>query len=377
MQTVLWLKSDYLRTGGPESLLRDLTNAIDQNRFSVVMGRIRRAGEAPTVSYPDVIRQIDIPWNGLAGTLATGRRAATIARQTGAAVLHSHDMRANAVSFVLRRSYSLPWIAHVHGWLGNTHRGRWRLYEAIDKRLICGADLVLVGSQAAAAEVRACGVQNVEVVPNAVAIPAADAGEASSALVRASLGLPGDALVFGMVGRLHPGKGQEVFLRAFADAARDMPNLYGLVVGEGEHKARLTALAAELGLSGRLHFVGYVQDIVPYVRAMDVVVVPSIKDSLPLTALEAMALSRPIIVSRAGDLQILVQNGVTGLVVPIGDPGAVAVQIRLLATDPALRQRLGAAARQRIVDAYSAEVMARRLEAHYARMVMTRKSNGN
>src|SRR5208282_335141 len=102
---------------------------------------------------------------------------------------------------VMHAYYRIPWIAHVHGWLGHTHRGRWRLYEAIDRRLVRGADRVLVGSHAAGREVRAAGARRVEVVPNAVAIPDRQMLDGDTHAVRHEVGAPDGAVLLGVLGR--------------------------------------------------------------------------------------------------------------------------------------------------------------------------------
>jgi glycosyltransferase involved in cell wall biosynthesis len=368
--TVLLLKGDYGRTGGPESLLRDLAGSIDRARFDLVLGIIRRPGAAPASHYPPSLREQEIPWQGIGAVAHAARRVAWLARERGARLIHTHDMRANLVAAALRPFRPIPWVAHVHGWLGDTHRGRYKIYEAIDRWLVPRADLVLVGSAAAGREARACGARRVVVVPNAVAIPPAGGDAGAVAAARAALGVPDDAVLLGMVGRLHPGKGHDIFLHALAILARERPNLCGAIVGEGEgegeDEARLRALAASLGLARRVAFTGFVADTDAYVRAMDVVMVPSRKDSLPLVALEAMARGRPVIASDTGDLPTAVIDGTCGFIVPVGDAAALADRARILLDDPARRRRMGQAARARAVDAYSAEAMARRLEDSYA-----------
>src|SRR5437868_2038891 len=171
MKAILLLKSDYERIGGPESLLRSLAITIDRDRFDPVLAILRRPNQEPLSTYPDCLRQVELQWRGLGSLLATAKHAARIARETNAKVVHSHDMRANAVAATMRLFHDVPWIAHIHGWLGPTHRGRWRIYEAIDRRIVHRAERILVGSGAAREEVRAHGARQVDVVSNAVAIP--------------------------------------------------------------------------------------------------------------------------------------------------------------------------------------------------------------
>jgi glycosyltransferase involved in cell wall biosynthesis len=376
MRAVLWLKSDYERIGGPESLLRNLAVTIDRSKYDPVLGVMRKPGQQPIASYPSCLRQIEIPWHGIGSVLATARRMASIARQTNATLVHSHDMRANAVAAAMRLFHRLPWIAHVHGWLGPTHRGRWRIYEAIDRRLVRRADRVLVGSRAAQEEVYAAGARQVDIVPNAVAIPDESHIHLETAALRAEIGAPTGAIVLGMLGRLHPGKGHEFFLQALASLIRSGLPVRGLIVGEGPDGDRLHRLATSLGIADHVVFTGFVDNAVRYVAAMDVVAVPSLKDSLPLTALESMSFARPVVASAAGDLSVAIQDGTSGFIVPIGDPAALTDRLALLVKDPDLRRRLGSAARDRVTDEFSASAMARRLEAQYDAVISEFSQHG-
>ena len=370
MPTVLLLKSDYERIGGPETLLRSMAATMDRDRFDPLLALIRRPGDELLATYPSCLRQLELPWKGIGGLLSTGRRAAQIARATNAAVVHSHDMRANAVAAAMQLFHRVPWIAHVHGWLGDTHRGRWRIYEALDHRIVHTADRILVGSTAAQVEVRSFGSKPVEIVTNAVTIPADAAVHGIDiAALRVEIGVPDRAIVLGMFGRLHPCKGHEFFLRALARLLHEQVHVYGLIVGEGQIDAELRGLADELEIADRVTFTGYVDDVFRYLPVMDVVAVPSVQDSLPLAALEAMAYARPVVASAAGDLPRVIEDGVNGYIVPIGDTAALAARLRSLACDTEARGRIGAAGRRRIIEAFSADAMSRALEAQYASVI--------
>jgi glycosyltransferase involved in cell wall biosynthesis len=376
MNTILLLKSDYERIGGPESLLRSLGATIDRDRFDPVLAILRRPKQEPMSAYPDCLRQVELPWRGFGTLLATAKHAARIARETNSTVVHSHDMRANAVAATMRLFHDVPWIAHIHGWLGPTHSGRWRVYEGIDRRLVRSADRVLVGSSVAQREVRACGAKRVDIVPNAVAIPDERSLDFDAAPLRDEIGVRDGAVILGMLGRLHFGKGHEIFLQALAALVRANLNVHGLIVGEGQDSHRLRTLADTLGIADRVTFTGFVDDAIRYLRAMDVVAVPSLKDSLPLTALEAMSFARPVVASCTGDLPLAIEHGVSGLIVPIGDSTALAERLAALAVNRELRLHLGAAGRRRVIEAFSAHSMARGLEQHYMSVIRASNSHG-
>ena len=364
---LIMVKGVYDRAGGPETVLRMVANNLDRERFPPLLALLARPGE----TMPDVLAALatDLPsrrmaWHGLAGApLAAMELSRLLGAQPGA-ILHTNDMRADLVGFMVTRFRRVPWIAHVHGWLGETHAGRWKMYEDIDRKLIRGADLVLVGSRAMAAEVTRAGAKWVEIVTNG--IPLADPAPhacAAAAIRRDILG-EAEGLVIGMLGRLHPGKGHSLLIRALALQAGNGRNQHLLLVGEGPAEAEYRALAQELGVADRVHFSGLVPEIQPWLCAMDMVCVPSLKDSLPLTALEAMSVARPVIASRAGDLPLAIDDGRTGLLVEVGSVESLAAAVDRLGADPALRATIGVAGRESLKANFTPAAMLRQLEGY-------------
>jgi glycosyltransferase involved in cell wall biosynthesis len=160
-----------------------------------------------------------------------------------------------------------------------------------------------------------------------------------------------------MVANLIPYKGHDVVLDALARLA-DPPSLR--LAGGGAERDRLATRAAELGLAGRVEFLGAVAGAEHLWAAAQFGVLASFQEGLPNAVLEAMASGVPVVATAVGGVPELVDDGVTGLVVPPGDPAALAGAIDALAGDAALRVRLGAAARQ-AAGAYS---WARCTDAH-------------
>ena len=164
---------------------------------------------------------------------------------------------------------------------------------------------------------------------------------------RTELGLPEDAFVIGFTGSLRPVKGVEDLLSAAAVLPESVPAHLALV---GEVRVpRLREQADSLGLRGRVTFMGHCIDAARLARAFDVFVMPSTeREGLPRAVIEAMAQGVPVIVTDVGGMPELVEDGVSGLVVPPRHPAALAEAIVRLASAPALRQRMGDAARERI-----------------------------
>ena len=173
----------------------------------------------------------------------------------------------------------------------------------------------------------------------------------------------------GMVGRLSPWKGQDVFLRAFAQAfpgGQERARVVGSAMfGEDAYAASLAALAGELGLAGRVDLRGFQADVSAELAEMDVLVHASvIPEPFGQVVVEGMAAGVTVVAADAGGPAEVVEHGRTGFLTPPGDVGALAEQLRELRDDPALRLRV-AAAGERASLAYAPEVIGAEFTAVY------------
>lgn len=167
--------------------------------------------------------------------------------------------------------------------------------------------------------------------------------------VRVELGLAEEDPVVGILAALRPEKDHETFLRAAALVVERHPAARFLVVGGGPRRAALEGLALELGIADRVVFTGARSDVPAVLAAMDVFVLSSFTiECFPMALLEAMASSRPAVCTAVGGVPELLDDGVTGYLVPPRDPEALAGQLDPLLRSRELRRRLGAAARARV-----------------------------
>ena len=233
---------------------------------------------------------------------------------------------------------------------------------------------VLANSRYTDAELRRCGVVRPE---RRVIVGGVDLGRfapSSRAAARAALGLP-DGVLLLTAARLTRKKGIDLLLRAVASTRRTRSDLTLVVVGRGEEQAALERGAREEGLAGAVRFVGNVDHaLLPtYYAACDVYVQPSRRSVDPVdgsvdvetmgrAVCEAAACDRPALVTASGGLPDVVEDGVTGTVVPEEDSAALARAIEGLAADPAARESLGRAAGRRAREQFGWDTVARRTE---------------
>jgi glycosyltransferase involved in cell wall biosynthesis len=178
-------------------------------------------------------------------------------------------------------------------------------------------------------------------IPNTVAI--ADPESQREPRRTSEWGFEQTDFVVAVVGRLFPVKGQAYAIDAMA-SLRDLPQVKLLLVGDGPQRAELAARAAALGLTGRVHFAGFRDDVTRLLQMVDCVCLPSLWENLPYAALEAAAQRLPIVATAVGGVPQFLDDGETALLVPPRDAGALAAAVRRLVEEPAIAARLGAAA---------------------------------
>jgi glycosyltransferase involved in cell wall biosynthesis len=178
-------------------------------------------------------------------------------------------------------------------------------------------------------------------------------------------GEPGPLI--GRVSRLAPEKGVDVFLRAAAIVAGEVPGARFAVIGDGPQAGELRGLAAELGIGRRVRFLGHRPDARAVIASLDLLAVSSLTEGSPLVNLEAMAAGVPIAASACGGIPDQIRDEIDGLLVPPADAPALAHALLRLIREPGLTRRISDAARRRAATEFSyAAMVARVLECYEA-----------
>jgi glycosyltransferase involved in cell wall biosynthesis len=186
-----------------------------------------------------------------------------------------------------------------------------------------------------------------------------------------------DAPIVGVVARLEAEKGHRTLLDAWPLVLAAVPNAWLLIVGEGSERDSLEAQADILGISGRVVFTGRREDVPAVTAALDISVLPSYREAQGLSVLEAMALSRPVVASAVGGIPEMIEDGVTGLLVPPHDCDALAAAIVRLLTDHPLADMIGRNGHELAHGRFCIEVMVQAVSDLYdAAALRIRESEG-
>ena len=224
----------------------------------------------------------------------------------------------------------------------NVYEHKRRAHALAERLLMAGTDRVI----ASAGSVRDFYVRQVHADPAKVDVVynAVDFAQGRPTIarpeMRASLGLPADARVAGVIARLTVQKGHRHLFQALASSP-SLADVQLLVIGGGEESEALEKDAIAKGLSGRVHFLGPRRDLGNLLAAMDVFVLPSLWEGLPLSMVLAMSAGVPVVATRVAGIPEVVEDGRTGLLVPPADPLALGAALTRLFEDPLLRQRIG------------------------------------
>ncbi len=216
----------------------------------------------------------------------------------------------------------------------------------------------------------------VRVIPNGIDVQSYDRAVERDRIVR-ELDLPFEGAIVGYVGRLSEQKGLRELLQAATSVCAQISLAHFLIVGEdhvsgGRYCRELEQVAVRLGLDRRVRFLGYRADAARLMYALDIFVLPSWIEGMPVTILEAMAAGKPVVATPVGGVPEVVVEGETGLLVPPRDPDRLAEAITFLIKNPEIARRMGEAGRERVRQHFSEQRMIDQVMTMYEET--TRKS---
>lgn len=351
--------------GGAESLILTTLQLLDPQRFTSVLCCIQEPGSLGEEAIKKGYRVVSLGCMKDKGFDRQAVRDITeVIRTENIDIVHCHLYHAGLYGRLAAKITGRPVIFTVHNVYSNPkiHRRliNWWLGRSTER--------IIAVSQSVARDVeRYDWIKSPKllVIPNGIDIsPFADLP--ARAVAKQRLGFPEDALVLGCVGRLEPQKGHRYLLEALSAIlveTGDCPHLF--IVGDGGERDRLQSLVSQWGLSQRVHLLGARRDIPDLLAAFDVFVLPSLWEGLPLAMLEAMAASLPVIATDVGGIGEVIPNQESGLILPPASSSALKVAIQQLASNSSLRASLGAAAKMRVEQRYSAAAMLGALEDIY------------
>jgi glycosyltransferase involved in cell wall biosynthesis len=285
-------------------------------------------------------------------TIATIRH---IIQSSGFEVVHTHGYKSDIYGFLAAKPLHVPLVATCHLWTRQTLS--LRAYEFIDAMILRHAQRVVGVSEDITETVRRTGVQGhkLSTIHNGTDFPRP--GDVAETL-KTELGIS-DRLLIGSVGRLETQKGFEYFIRAAKSILSEFPSALFVIVGEGSQRAQLSGLIDEMGLQSHVLLLGQRKDMPRIYAALDVFVLASVDEGMPMTLLEALAAHCPVVATRVGAVNKLILPDRTGLLVEPRDVAALSCAILRFLRNPLFAAELAQNGEQHIRTSFSSDGMAR------------------
>lgn len=220
-------------------------------------------------------------------------------------------------------------------------------------------EIIAVSEEVRQHAIRYSGVkpEKVKTIPNAIPFDRFVDARAFGFAIRQEFGIPSDAPLVGIVARLTKQKDHANFLHAAAIIADKVSNTRFLIAGDGPLRATLTDLVSSLGLSKSVIFTGARKDISAIYGSLDILVFSSLWEGLPVALLEGMSVGLPVVSTEVGGVPGVLENEVTGLLVPPSDSDALALACLTLIGNQPLREQIGTAAAKKVRVKYSLDIM--------------------
>jgi sugar transferase (PEP-CTERM/EpsH1 system associated) len=368
---------DSLGIGGMERVIIDVVNGLDPAVFAQTVCCISRKGEAAHL-LPKGAACIDLG-KGANGDHLMPLKIARVIREKQPQIIHTQSWSGidTAIAMMFERS---PRLVHSEHGRNLPYIHFEPLIRKVARRcLYHRADAVFaISSEVRDFYCRETGfpVDRMRVIPNGIDPRRIDESAGSNRRdVRGELGICDDDFVIGTVARLDQTKDTMTLTRAFTQLyrSRQEPKLKLLVVGDGEKKVEIQNYVNEQRLSNRVIFTGLRHDVPRLLGAMDLFALSSLSEGIPITVLEAMCASLPVVATNVGALPELVEEGVTGFLVEPKDIPALAERFSRLYQRRELARDFGLTGRRKVEREFRLEQMLKR----YADLYLSVLENGS
>ncbi|HZL36086.1 MAG TPA: glycosyltransferase [Tepidisphaeraceae bacterium] len=357
-----------LDVGGLERVVVDLVREGHERGIVSAIVCIERPGALATEA-----RKLGVPVLSAGKrpgiSFTTTKRLRSIFRELAPDIIHSHQIGALFYAGPAARKQGVRGIVHTEHGKHFTAGLRRRVLGRLAAR---NADRFFCVSRDIADSVRKYRIvpfEKIHVIRNGIRTALYQRRDARSGHLRDVLGIPSDALVIGTVGRLNEVKRQDILIQAFALLRRFVPTARLIIVGDGPARHALQQLVDKLAIGFCVHFVGYQSEPQRYFQLMDVFILTSRSEGMPLSVLEAWAAGVPVIATRVGGLPEMIEHGRTGLLIEFGSVEGTASALQHVLLDSDLRTNLGHNAQSHVIANFDVRNMVRDYHEQYTSLL--------
>lgn len=274
-------------------------------------------------------------------------------------ILHAHGYKSNIYGFIASKLSGKPIVSTCHNWIADDFKTK--MYYVLDKGLLHNFDRVVAVSDDIRHELLGMKVESGKIfcIPNGISIGryAANNNNGCYKKLRQEFNISENAKIIGTVARFTPEKGLLNLLCAAKEISREFRSIFFMLVGDGPLRDYLKRETVRLGIEDKVIFTGIRSDMPQVYSVMDIFVLPSLKEGVPMVLLEAMAAKRPVIATQVGAVPKIVENGKNGLLVLPDDHSALKEAMMLLLKDTELTKRIALNGYLRVSNDFSSAKM--------------------
>lgn len=379
------IKVAYILTpitfGGSEKVSLNFLQAVNKERYRIYPVLLARPWEEETY-FASELRKVGYTYESI--PVAVERRidplrvprvfgkVLSILKKFPFDLVHTHGYFADICALPVAKLIGMKRIATCHGFIDLNRK--LNLYNSLDKTVLRLSDKVICVSESIKQILVAGGLReiNLTVIPNAVSANHECSRENMRVSVRSAAGIGGDDPVVGYAGRLSEEKGLNTLFDAFQKVTLRKPKARLWVAGDGPLRSTLERLAGELEISNNVRFLGFQENIFQWMAALDVFVLPSLTEGMPMALLESMSMGTPAVASAVGDIPRVIDAGVNGLLVSPGAVGQLTQAILNVLDDKELAHQLSTNAIKTVQEKHSIVHWVRKIEDVYRDVLATR-----
>jgi glycosyltransferase involved in cell wall biosynthesis len=355
---------------GAERVLLELAEQSKRAGLKVTIGVLKNS-QNPNLELANTASglgfQVQIfPCNGRFDN-NTARTIKGYIEKEGVNILHSHNYKSNFYAWRALSNNNIRWVVTKHG---RRSGPKLLLYNFLDGFIVRHADRVIAVSKEIGRKARLAGIaqKKILLIENGVNL-GRFATSTSPEAIKESLGIKKEALVVGTIGALTREKGHQYLLRAALKVIRIYPEAIFLLVGDGTERPNLEKTASSLGIKNSVIFAGMRKDVPEILSILDVFVLPSLNEGLPMALLEAQAAQIPVVAARVGAIPDVLEDGVTGILIPPKAPQAIAEATIKVLSDRKIALGMAQKGFEKVRDNFSAEKMANKYLSLYKEVI--------
>ncbi len=372
---ILYITSVGSHWGSEESLL-NLIRHIDRDQYEpyvlTVKGSLQEKLEQHKIPYK-IYESYTLTKKELINFSCLILRLAYFIRKNKFALIHTNDIHSAQYSIAAAYLARVPAVLHIR----NTDLERWLKWK--NRVIFKLANNIIAISNAVAISLIKIGVveKKIQIIPNAVELSKFHLSVSGESF-RNEIGIDKQTILVGIVGRIIPKKGQDIFIQAIPEIIKVYSNVKFVIVGEdttqnGDFIDHLKKMVREIKQEKKVYFVGFKEDIQEIFKALDILVVPSRTEAFGRVVIEAMAVGTPVVATSVGGIIDIIEDGFNGAMVPVNNPKTIAHAVISLIADRIYYQKISQNGRKTVEKYYTIGSHINAVKKLYASLFSTGK----